>query len=131
MPYKREGAVKVSDHWVRSPLLNISRARQPCRPYAEQEIAARVADIQARTHALTERAAKAMTDMLDAIMAAKKGGATDAALAPVLELQRQARWRLDFVAAEKSMEFHAPAETARILADSIDDSPQAELAARK
>jgi nitrite reductase (cytochrome c-552) len=72
-----------------------------------------------------------MTDMLDAIMAAKKGGATDAALAPVLELQRQARWRLDFVAAEKSMGFHAPAETARILAESIDDSPQAKLAARK
>ena len=131
MPYKREGAVKVSDHWVRSPLLNISRACQPCHPYAEHEIASRVEDIQERTHALTERAATAMTDMLDAIMAAKKGGATDAALAPVLELQRQAQWRLDFVAAENSMGFHAPAETARILAESIDYSRQAELAARK
>jgi nitrite reductase (cytochrome c-552) len=30
VPYKREGAVKVSDHWVRSPLLNISRACQVC-----------------------------------------------------------------------------------------------------
>ena len=33
MPYKREGAMKVSDHWVRSPLLNITRACQTCHPY--------------------------------------------------------------------------------------------------
>ena len=34
MPYQREGALKVSDHWVRSPLLNISRACQPCHAVA-------------------------------------------------------------------------------------------------
>ena len=56
MPYKREGAMKVSDHWVRSPLLNVSRACQVCHPYAESEIKARVAAIQDRTHALLERA---------------------------------------------------------------------------
>jgi nitrite reductase (cytochrome c-552) len=131
MPYRREGAVKVSDHWVRSPLLNIPRACQPCHPYGEEEIAARVDAIQTRTHALLERAGHAMTDMLDAIAAAKKAGASDAALQPALELQRKAQWRLDFVAAENSMGFHAPAETARILAESIDYSRQAELAARK
>ena len=32
MPYKREGAMKVSEHWVRSPLLNISRSCQVCHP---------------------------------------------------------------------------------------------------
>ena len=76
MPYKREGAMKVSDHWVRSPLLNISRACQVCHPYAEAEIQARVAAIQERTHALLQRAATASVDMLDAIVAAKKSGAT-------------------------------------------------------
>ena len=25
MPYMREGATKISDHWVRSPLLNVAR----------------------------------------------------------------------------------------------------------
>ena len=59
MPYKREGAMKVSDHWVRSPLLNVSRACQVCHPYPEAEIQARVAAIQDRTHALLERAATA------------------------------------------------------------------------
>jgi nitrite reductase (cytochrome c-552) len=130
MPYKREGALKVSDHWVRSPMLNVSRACQACHPYAESEIAGRVETIQARTHDLLQRSGAAMIDMLDAIAAAKKAGATDAQLAGVLALQRKAQWRLDFVAAENSMGFHAPAETARILAESIDYSRQAQVAAR-
>jgi nitrite reductase (cytochrome c-552) len=130
MPYTREGAMKVSDHWVRSPLLNIARACQVCHPYAEDEIKARVDAIQTRTHNLLERSGSAMTDMLDAIVAAKKGGASPEALSPVLELQRKAQWRLDFIAAENSMGFHAPAEAARILAESIDYSRQAQLAAR-
>jgi len=130
MPYQREGAMKVSDHWVRSPLLNISRACQVCHPYAEAEIQARAAAIQERTHALLERAATASIDMLDAIVAAKKAGATGERLDPALALQRKAQWRIDFVAAENSMGFHAPAETARILAESIDFARQAELAAR-
>jgi nitrite reductase (cytochrome c-552) len=130
MPYQREGAVKVSDHWVRSPLLNVARACQVCHPYDEGELRARVDGIQQRTHDLMARAATALTDMLDAITAAEKGGATAAQLAPMLELQRKAQWRLDFVAAENSMGFHAPAEAARILAESIDFARQGQLAAR-
>jgi nitrite reductase (cytochrome c-552) len=121
--------MKVSDHWVRSPLLNVARACQVCHPYDEAELRARVDVIQERTHALLERSASALTDMLDAIVAAKKRGATPEQLAPALALQRKAQWRLDFVAAENSMGFHAPAEVARILAESIDFSRQAQLAA--
>jgi nitrite reductase (cytochrome c-552) len=68
--------------------------------------------------------------MLDAVVAAKKRGATEAQLAPALALQRKAQWRLDFVAAENSMGFHAPQETARVLAESIDYARQGQLAAR-
>lgn len=130
MPYKREGAVKISDHWVRSPLLNISRACQVCHPYPEAELRERVDLIQARTHGLMERSAVALTDMLDDLIAAKKAGVGPERLAPALELQRKAQWRLDFVAAENSMGFHAPAEVARILAESIDYSRQGQLVAR-
>jgi nitrite reductase (cytochrome c-552) len=45
------------------------------------------------------------------------------------ELQRAAQWRLDFIAAENSMGFHAPQEMARVLGESIDLSRQAEIAA--
>jgi nitrite reductase (cytochrome c-552) len=130
MPYQREGAVKVSDHWVRSPLLNLARACQVCHPYEENELRARVDLIQERTHTLMGRSAAALTDMLDAIGAAQKAGASADALAGARELQRKAQWRLDFVAAENSMGFHAPAEAARILAESIDYSRQGQLAAR-
>ena len=42
MPYVREGALKVSDHHVRSPLLDISRACQTCHRFPEAEMRARV-----------------------------------------------------------------------------------------
>ena len=53
----------------------------------------------------------------------------DPALKELEELQRAAQWRLDFVAAENSMGFHAPQEMARILGESIDLSRQAQLKA--
>jgi nitrite reductase (cytochrome c-552) len=129
MPYKREGALKISDHWVRSPLLNISRACQQCHHYPEEEIKARADVIQQRTHTLMRRSATALTDMLDAINEARKAGAGDEQLKPALMMHRRAQWRLDFIAAENSMGFHAPQETARILAEALDYARQGEIAA--
>ena len=74
MPYERQGAMKVSSHWVRSPLLNINRACQTCHNVPEAELRDKVDTIQARTKAQIERAAVAMTDMLDAILEAKACG---------------------------------------------------------
>jgi len=119
----------VSDHWVRSPLLNVARACQTCHPYSEAEIHGRVEAIQDRTRALLDRSAAAVVDLLEALAAARKRGATDAQLAPIRSLQRKAQWRLDFVAAENSMGFHAPQETARVLAEAIDYARQGQLAA--
>jgi nitrite reductase (cytochrome c-552) len=44
-------------------------------------------------------------------------------------MQRKAQWRLDFIAAENSMGFHAPQEAARVLAEAIDYARQGQLAA--
>ncbi len=41
MPYIREGSVKISDHWIRSPATNISAACQTCHNYTEEELKAR------------------------------------------------------------------------------------------
>ena len=131
MPYQRIGAQKVSDHWVRSPLLNVNRACQTCHAVPEQELAGRVLDIQDRHHALLQRAAKATTDMLDAIVAARKVGASDGDLAAAAAAHRKAQWRLDFVAAENSMGFHAPQEMARILGETIDFARQGQLEAER
>lgn len=131
MPYQRDGATKVSDHWVRSPLLNVNRACQTCHHVEEKEILARVDLIQQRNFDLLQRTGKALMDQLDAIQAAKAAGATDAQLQEALELQRKAQWRLDFIAAENSMGFHAPQEAARILGEAADYARQGQVAALK
>jgi nitrite reductase (cytochrome c-552) len=129
MPYGRDGATKVSDHWVRSPLLNINRACQPCHKQSEDEIKARVDLIQTRNFELLQRGGVAITGLMDAVVAAKKDGATPEQLNQALELQRKAQWRLDFVAAENSMGFHAPQEAAKALGEALDYARQGELAA--
>jgi nitrite reductase (cytochrome c-552) len=129
MPYMRDGASKVSDHWVRSPLLNINRACQTCHHFSEAEIAARVDGIQQRNMDLLQRAGSALMDQLDAINAARAEGASDGALQASLDLQRKAQWRLDFIAAENSMGFHAPQEAARILGEAVDYARQGQVAA--
>ena len=125
MPYVREGAMKISDHHVRSPLLMVNRSCQVCHPDDEAELKARVTTIQNRTHELIDRSSKSLVDMLDAIKSARQAGVSMQQLARALELQRKAQWRLDFVASENSMGFHAAQETARVLAESIDYSRQA------
>ncbi len=128
MPYVREGAIKVSNHHVRSPLLNVAQACQTCHRVPEKEITARALLVQDRNAALLTRGEKAIVGLIDAVVAAQKAGATDAQLAAARTFQRQAQWRLDFVAAENSMGFHAPQEAARILAEAIDYARQGELA---
>jgi nitrite reductase (cytochrome c-552) len=131
MPYMRDGATKVSDHWVRSPLLNINRACQICHHFSEEELHARVDAIQDRNHELMQRAAAALMDQLDAMVAAQKEGATPEQLAAARDMQRKAQWRIDFIAAENSMGFHAPQEAARVLGEAADFARQGQIAAMK
>jgi nitrite reductase (cytochrome c-552) len=131
MPYMRDGATKISDHWVRSPLLNINSACQTCHRVSESEIKARVEAIQERNFQLMQRGGAAVTALIDAIVRAKKEGATEAQLHAALELQRRAQWRLDFIAAENSMGFHAPQEAAMVLGEALDYARQGELAAAR
>ena len=58
--------------------------------------------------------------LIEALEEAQKRGAAAGALGKGRALHRQAQWRLDLVAAENSMGFHAPQEAARLLAESID-----------
>lgn len=166
MPYQREGAVKVSDHWVRSPLLNVNRACQQCHHYSEDEIVSRVSEIQERHNNLMQRTSQALLNYLDSMKRVRapidaknenevkaevlklhlnpeeskkkikeglderweKFVGTSPELKKAWELQRKGQWRLDFVAAENSMGFHAPQESARILAEATDFLRQAEMA---
>ncbi|MBK9064402.1 MAG: ammonia-forming cytochrome c nitrite reductase subunit c552 [Acidobacteria bacterium] len=179
MSYRRDGAQKISEHWVRSPLLSANRSCATCHPYSDEELKSRVEAIQDRHFALMSRAGQAAVAMIDAIVAVRKpyddqnrpaaaakaketleknadfaklgkedqdkklAAETkanllaawravvdkDPAIKELGELQRAAQWRLDMVAAENSMGFHAPQEMARILGESIDMSRQAQVKA--
>ena len=130
MPYKREGALKISDHHVRSPMLNINRACQTCHKWPEEELKARVETIQQRTFKLRNVAMDALMDLINDLKAAKAAGKTDAELATAQDFQRKAQFYLDFVEAENSTGFHAPQEAARILGESIDFSRKGQIALR-
>jgi len=119
MPYKREGAMKVSDHHIQSPLLNINQACQTCHKASEDELKFRAETIQTRTFNLRNIAMDALMQLINDIQNAKNGGKTDAELASARDFQRKAQFYLDFVEAENSMGFHAPEEAARILGESI------------
>jgi nitrite reductase (cytochrome c-552) len=90
---------------------------------------ARVATIQGRNYELLKRGGAAIVDLIDMIVAARAAGTSEEALAPALTLQRRAQWRLDYIAAENSMGFHAPQEAARVLGEATDYARQGQLAA--
>lgn len=124
MPYIREGAVKVSSHHVRSPLLNPAASCQSCHRVSEEELVSRATAIQDRTMAMMERAEVAVVELINGIADAMKAGKTDADLEAARNLQRKAQWRLDFIAAENSLGFHADQEATRILGEAIDYARQ-------
>jgi nitrite reductase (cytochrome c-552) len=130
MPYTRVGATKVSDHRVRSPLLNINHACQTCHRWPEAELKARADTIQDRTYTLRNLAMNALMDLITDLKTARQAGRTDEQLATACDFQRKAQFYLDFIEAENSMGFHAPQEAARILAGSIDFSRQGQAALR-
>ena len=128
MPYQREGALKVSDHHVRSPLLNINRACQTCHKWSEDELKARVETIQMRVFELRNRAMDATVALIGDLKAAKAGGAAEAELLEAQKHHRRAQFLLDFVEAENSTGFHAPEEAGRLLAISVDEARQGQIA---
>lgn len=131
MPYIRDGAVKVSDHWIRSPLTNLAQACQTCHRIGENELYERVLTIQNRTHNLIVSAEEAIIDAIDAILLAQEAGATDAQLEEARYLQRRATLRWDFVHSENSTGFHSPQEAARVLADAINYARQSQISAER
>ncbi len=130
MPYTKVGAMKVSDHHVRSPLLNINKACQTCHRWPEEELKARVETIQTRHTEMRDLAMDALVSLIDDLKAAKEAGKSDDEMAVARNFQRRASFLLDFAEAENSSGFHAPQEGARILAQSIDASRKGQLAIR-
>ncbi|MBL9135940.1 MAG: ammonia-forming cytochrome c nitrite reductase subunit c552 [Verrucomicrobiales bacterium] len=132
MPYKRVGAHKISDHHVRSPLLNVQKACQTCHNWPEDELKARAVTIQERTFKMRNLAMDALVELIADLKAARTAGVAtnDTRLVAAQDFQRKAQFYLDFIEAENSMGFHAPQESVRILGESIDFSRKGQNAVR-
>lgn len=130
MPYKRVGAMKVSDHQVRSPLLSVNNACGTCHKQDDMELIARTENIQTRHRKLVDMTLEALVDLIDDIKAAKDAGATAEQLQEAQQWQRKASFYVDYVEAENSSGFHAGQEAARILGESINYSRKGQNALR-
>jgi nitrite reductase (cytochrome c-552) len=127
MPFKRVGGQKISDHHVRSPLLNVNRSCQTCHRTSEQELIARVEEIQQRTYEMTNRAFAALMALIDDIEKVKAKEGESQRVTQAMQLHRKASWYVDFVDAENSTGFHAPQESARLLQLSVDYARQGQI----
>jgi nitrite reductase (cytochrome c-552) len=130
MPYTRVGSMKVSDHHVRSPLLNVSNACLTCHRWSEDEMKQRAERIQESFFEMRNRSMDALMELIADVKIARESGATDEQLASARDFQRKAAFLLDFVEAENSTGFHAPQETARVMTLSIDYSRKGQIAIR-
>ena len=128
--YKGES---LTDHWVRSPVLNLKAACVSCHSkhdpkITEAQLKDRVEDIQDRHWALRNKAMAAVVGLIEDLKAAKAAGRSDDDLLAARYLQRRSQFYLDFVEAENSTGFHAPEEAERLLAISVDEARQGQIA---
>jgi nitrite reductase (cytochrome c-552) len=128
MPYKRTGAMKISDHHVRSPLLNIAAACQTCHRVSEQELWERAEGIQDRTYAMRNMAMDALMELIRDLGARVETDSTSQDVVLARDYQRKSQFLVDFIEAENSMGFHAPQEAARILHKAVNYARMGQIA---
>lgn len=130
MPYVKEGTSKISSHHIQSPLNTIAESCQTCHRQSEEYLKDQVIGIQDQVFATKQTLERALSDAIDAIVAADKNPNAKAdAMEKARDLHRKAQWRWDYISSENSMGFHSPTETLRVLGQGIDLARQAQLQA--
>lgn len=127
MPYKTEGGVKVTNHHIQSPLLDVSTSCVVCHRWSEEEIRTRVTGIQDKVREARTLAETALVQAHFDIAACQQADATDEELEKAHQLVRASQLRWDFVAANNGMGFHSPQECMRILGEATDLAQQSRL----
>ncbi|HSG27677.1 MAG TPA: ammonia-forming cytochrome c nitrite reductase subunit c552, partial [Candidatus Krumholzibacterium sp.] len=97
MPYVAEGGMKVSDHHVQSPLLNIASSCGVCHRWTEDEIRGRVEDIQTMCFNARMAAEESLVRAHFDVRAAMQAGATDSELSGIRTTLRHAQFKWDYV----------------------------------
>ncbi len=127
MPYKREGGVKFTDHWIQSPLNNIANSCQVCHRERESTLINNVVDRQNKVLEVRGLVEKALVKAHIEAKAAWDNGATEGEMQPIQKFIRHAQWRWDYVAASHGGAFHSPVESLRVLGSALERAQEARL----
>ena len=120
MPYQRVGAMKITNHQIQSPMLNINKACQTCHHSSETELKEKVETIQGRHLEMRNRAMDALVQLIDAIEQAQTKKIAAEKIKKAQTAQREAQFLIDFIESENSSGFHAPQEAARLIVLAMD-----------
>lgn len=127
MPYERVGAMKITNHHVQSPMLNVNKSCQTCHHAPEDELRDRVHTIQERHLEMRKKAMNALMQFIDNIKAAQAKKMDKTKIDKALVVQREAQFLIDFIEAENSTGFHAPQESARLIVTAMDKIREGEI----
>jgi len=119
MPFVSEGGQKYTNHHIQSPLNNINASCQVCHRESEETLLKNVYDRQLKILELRTQVEEMLVKAHYEAKVAWDAGATEPEMKDILQLLRHAQWRWDFAVAGHGNAFHAPVETARLLANAI------------
>ena len=134
MSYNREGAAKVSNHQIMSPMANddtINSSCLTCHHSTADEMRERVEGIQNRWQSSLDVSFTALDALItDITAAADDGTATEEQLTAARDYQRKAQFVVDYSFSENGRGFHAPAYSISILNQATDWARSGQLALR-
>ena len=129
MSYNREGAAKVSNHQIMSPMANDDTINSSC--LTADEMRERVEGIQSRWQTSLNVSFTALDSLItDITTAANDGTATEEQLTAARDYQRKAQFVVDYSFSENGRGFHAPAYSISILNQATDWARSGQLALR-
>ncbi|MEE8625903.1 MAG: ammonia-forming cytochrome c nitrite reductase [Acidiferrobacterales bacterium] len=127
MPYRREGGVKFTDHWIQSPLNNIANSCQVCHRESETTLMKDVFDRQDKVLEVRGLVEDALVKAHIEAKTAWDNSATEAEMEPIQKLIRHAQWRWDYATASHGGAFHSPVESLRVLGSALEKAQEARL----
>jgi len=134
MSYMREGAAKISDHQVASPMRSeatINQSCLTCHHSSAAEMQQRVDTIHQRWEDAKNVSFTAVQALIDDLTAAVQSvTATPEQLAQAGDFQRKAQFIVDYSVSENSRGFHAPAYSISILNQATDYARSGQLVLR-
>lgn len=130
MNYKREGASKITNHQITTPMKDVNASCGTCHKTGDGVLEERVETIQDRFIDSRDRSFDALVALIRDLEKAQTDGTDPALVARAQDYQRKASFYLDYVYSENSYGFHAPDYMQRITGQALDFARQGQLALR-